>query len=124
MVDMGAEDRGQDNARPIVDRRNQNVVRTILVGVTAPLIVAIIGGYVAAHTQITRLSILAEQAQKQLTALELDYRGHNKEYQELQALVLKQGIVIEHIYKDVTDLKNDNKVVMQHLPRLYQQREK
>jgi len=91
------------------DRRNINVVRTVVAGVVAPLIVGLILGYVALNTTITKVTVIAEQNEKRLVALEQGARKGEERSHELQILMTKQNQILEMLHREMTEVKEDHK---------------
>ena len=90
----------------VVDRRNVDLVRTIIAGIVAPLVVATIFGYVTLYTTINKLTVLAELSDRRLNTVEVDFRKHEADYRNLQMAMVKQGQILEGIYKELMDLKD------------------
>ena len=89
----------------VVGRRNVNLVRTIIAGIVGPLVVATILGYVTLNTTINKLTSLAELSDRRLNIVESDFRKHEVDYRDLQIAMVKQGQILEDIYKELVDLK-------------------
>jgi len=100
----------QGNAEhPSGDRRNVNLVRNIISGVTASLIVGLIFGYIALHNNTIRLTILAEQSEKRMGVVESDLRKNDAAYHELHLLIVKQNQILELLHKDMLEVKSEQK---------------
>lgn len=83
-----------------IDRRSSSLVKTIVAGIVGPLVVTVVLGYTAMHTTISKLTLLAEHADRRLMAVEQTSKEHEKDYQNIQLLLVKHTQMLETIYKD------------------------
>lgn len=99
------KDRTSPHESAFIDRRNVNIVRTIIAGIVGPLAVATILGYITLYTTINKLALLAELSDKRLSIVEQDFRKHENDYRDLQIQLVKQGQILEGIYKELVEIK-------------------
>ncbi len=92
-----------ENKQYIVDRRKpeSTPMRTIFIGVAVPLIVAIVFGYVAMHSTLQRLTLIAEQNDRRLTMIEETVKMQDKVQTELRIALAQQTQILDYLYNRV-----------------------
>ena len=90
-------------------RRDNGLVQKIVVGVSAPLIIAVLMGYVGFYSTVTRLDILIEQMNKRIVAAEKDLRQHKTDYHHLQITLARQGQSLEALLREIKEIKEDQR---------------
>lgn len=91
----------------IVDRRNVNVVRTIVAGVVAPLIIATVIGYISLHTTAAKLTLVMEQSERRITMIEQEAGAAAHARREMQILMTEQSAVLKHAIEELRALRMD-----------------
>lgn len=89
----------------IIDRRSASTMRTIIAGVVAPLIVVSVIGYIGLHSNITKLTLIADQSEQRISALEKEHHAHLREYIDVQLMMTRQTTVLEQMLKEVQEIK-------------------
>lgn len=93
--------------RQFVERKDASIVKNIMMGIVGPLVVATVLGYISSYTTISRLTLVAEHQEKRMLMLEQGVQSHEKDYRELQLLVVRHSQIIDNIYRDMTALRGD-----------------
>ena len=78
--------------------QQHSLFKMIALGVISPLVVAIVLGYAAFHTTITRIEVLVQQSDKRLSMAEAELKA-------MQLLSVKQTEILERLVADYKDLR-------------------
>lgn len=102
---MHEQEARKDFGSVIIDRRSVTTLKSIIATVTAALIIAIITGYVSNFTQTTKLTLLAENAERRMNMMEQSLQQQEKDNREWQLSVARHGQMLESLMRDVLEVK-------------------
>lgn len=90
-----------------VDRRNNDMLKTLAVGVICPLAVTMIIGYVSSYNTISKLVVVAEHSEKRVTDLEKESKQHSKDYHDMLIILTKHNQIIDALYSEALSIKEE-----------------